>query len=237
MTSPNDKKGFLPGKAESMVVNCFKKHQDQYMNKISQLSNTTVSSSSSACPAAMNIPQPDTHANVHISTWNGGITDKYRWSQSISDLTVEIPLTSKLESKTDLEVSLTSTGIKVTHRGSPILHGSFSDRINSSESTWMIEDGIRLIVSVEKSKQTWWKSVLIGDAEIDPTKVESTKHISEYDQETQGAIHKVIHDENQKRLGLPTSAEKDMQDKLRAAWDAPNSPFKGTPYEPSKISL
>ena len=37
-----------------------------------------------------------------------------------------------------------------------------------------------------------------GDEEIDTSKVESTKKIEEYDGQTQGAIRKIMFDQNQK---------------------------------------
>ena len=42
-----------------------------------------------------------------------------------------------------------------------------------------------------KEIETWWKSVVVGDPEIDTTKVDSVRHVSEYDEETQAGIQKV----------------------------------------------
>lgn len=78
---------------------------------------------------------------------------------------------------------------------------------------------------------------LSGDAEIDTTKVDSTRSMYEYDGETQGAIRKILFDQDQKRKGQPTSDEMQNEELLRRAWDAEGSPFRGTPYDPSKVSL
>ena len=59
----------------------------------------------------------------------------------------------------------------------------------------------------------------------------------EYDGETQGAIRKILFDQDQKRKGQPTSDEMQNEELLRRAWDAEGSPFRGTPYDPSKVSL
>merc|ERR1712129_111253 len=57
---------------------------------------------------------------------------------------------------------------------------------------------------MEKSS-TWWKTLLQGDEEIDTSLVDSKKSIGEYDEATQGAIRKILFDQRQQRLGLPTS--------------------------------
>ena len=42
--------------------------------------------------------KPDSQYNK-ISTYNGGVTDKYSWSQTINEVTVEIPLVNKTKAK------------------------------------------------------------------------------------------------------------------------------------------
>ena len=90
---------------------------------------------------------------------------------------------------------------------------------------------------LEKERESWWKSAVHGHAEIDTTKVDSTRDMYDYDGETQGAIRKIMFDQHQKRLGKPTSDEMSNHEMLRAAWDADNSPFKGQPFDPSRINF
>ena len=59
----------------------------------------------------------------------------------------------------------------------------------------------------------------------------------DYDDETQGAIRKIMFDQHQKRLGQPTSDEIKNNEMLKKAWDAPGSPFQGQPFDPSKLNL
>ena len=49
--------------------------------------------------------------------------------------------------------------------------------------------------------------MILGDAKIDTSKVESTLKIDEYDAETQGQIRKIMFDQAEKRAGRPTSDE------------------------------
>lgn len=55
--------------------------------------------------------------------------------------------------------------------------------------------------------------------------VDSTTKIGEYDGETQGAIRKIMFDQQQKSLGLPTSDELNADALLEKAKGLPGSPF------------
>ena len=61
---------------------------------------------------------------------------------------------------------------------------------------------------------------MVGGKEIDTTKVDSTKSIDEYDGETQGAIRKLMWEQEQKAMGKKTTEETRQEDLLRQAWDA-----------------
>ena len=92
-------------------------------------------------------------------------------------------------------------------------------------------------IYLEKERETWWKSALNGHDEIDTTQVDSTRSMYDYDDETQGAIRKIMFDQHQKRLGKPTSDELKNEDMLRKAWDAEGSPFRGQPFDPSLVNF
>ena len=219
MSSPADSKGFPPGIAEQMVLKSYRKYTVANSNRVA----------TPPC-AASQVKNPKVKPS-HISTWNGGVTQRYRWSQSIGDLTVEIVLPSRMESKTDLVVSITDSSITMKYKGDALLQGVWVSRIHSSESTWVIEDGESIILSLEKAKEEWWESLLVGDPKIDTSQVESKKRIDEYHPETQAAIRKILHDEQMKRTGQDSHTLK-----LKEAWDAEGSPFKGMPFDPSLIS-
>merc|ERR1712051_1014059 len=100
----------------------------------------------------------------------------------------------------------------------------------------MGDDSRHIILSLEKGRETWWKCVLQGDQEIDNTKVESTRSMDEYDGETQGAIRKIMFDQNQKVQGKPTSDQIRTADMMKDAWNAPGSPFRGSEFDPSMLN-
>merc|ERR1719502_1616975 len=100
---------------------------------------------------------------------------------------------------------------------------------------YVMESGV-VQVTLVKLREVWWKSVVEGEPEIDTQKVDSVRNISEYDEETQAGIRKIMFDQDQKRKGLPTSDEIKNEDMLRSAWNAEGSPFKGQPFDPSVLS-
>ena len=117
------------------------------------------------------------------------------------------------------------------------MEGQWHERVNVQESTWTLEDGDKLILSLEKGTETIWKTVLQGDQEIDTSKVDNSKRIDQFDDETQGALRKIVYEQNRKMAGLPTSEEENQMETLKKAWDAEGSPFKGQPFDPSKINF
>lgn len=59
----------------------------------------------------------------------------------------------------------------------------------------------------------------------------------DFDDETQGALRKIMYEQQRKMQGLPTTEEEKQIEALKKAWDAEGSPFKGTPFDPSKFNL
>lgn len=174
---------------------------------------------------------------IILSTYNGGTNEKYSWSQGISDVIVQVNLPRKTKAK-DLDVDLSSKRIHAAYKdGTVILSGEFYDDVKGDDSAWSIEEGEKFILNLEKSQENIWKTVIKGDAEIDATKVDNTKGLDDFDPETQGALRKIVYEQNRKARGLPTSEEEQQMEMLRKAWDAEGSPFKGTPFDPSKLNL
>merc|ERR1719245_949392 len=171
----------------------------------------------------------------HISTWNGAVTDKYYWSQSLREVTVEIEV-EECNAK-DIKVDVTATRLRVKCKGNIVLEGKLHEKVIIEETMWHLESNKHVILSLEKHREMWWKCVLEGDSEIDTTKVESTRSMEEYDGETQGAIRKIMFDQNQKVQGRPTSDQIRTADVMKQAWNTPGSPFRGSEFDPSMLNL
>ena len=129
--------------------------------------------------------------------------------------------------------------LKVTDMktGKVYMNGELYQRIKVEDSTWTVEDRKKVIFSLEKAEENIWKTVIIGDCEIDTSKVENSKHLHEFDDETQGALRKILYEQNRKNNGLPTTEEEEQMEVMKRAWNQPGSPFEGTPFDPSKVNI
>lgn len=170
-----------------------------------------------------------TDEGKQVPIGNGGSTSRYVWTQTLEEVTVHIPIPEGVRAK-ELDVSIGADSLSI-HKKKVVeevivsevnaenndnnydilpLEGRLFARIRPSESTWTLEDSaggssnIQLIL--EKVQKTWWETVISGDTPlIDATMVDSTRHIGTYDEETQSEIRRIMHDQRQERLGLPTS--------------------------------
>ena len=155
---------------------------------------------------------------------NGGSTKKFRWTQTLEEVTVIVAppqatrgkdlsvtiksgsIAVKMKATTGNAVSNTNTSCDDDDNEEPrtILEGNLTDKIKPDESTWSIEGGV-LLLTLQKARKTWWDSVMVGDPRIDTSLVDSRRRIDEYDDSTQGAIRRILFDQRQQRLGKPTS--------------------------------
>ncbi|CAN0299678.1 unnamed protein product [Ectocarpus sp. 6 AP-2014] len=181
---------------------------------------------------------------------NGGVTDRYYWTQTVNEATVYVDVPPGTRSK-DVSCVIQPRWLKLKVRGAGaaggagaaaaaaaaaagaaaagaedvVFDGELPSAVSREDSMWSLNDGKTVVISFEKTTKSWWKSVVEGDPEIDTSKVDSTTKISEYDGETQGAIRKIMFDQRQKSLGLPTSDELNADALLERAKVLPGSPF------------
>lgn len=143
-----------------------------------------------------------------ISTYNGDSTEKYDWSQTIQEITVQIPIPEGTTSKMmDIKIQPKRLFVKIKGQDKPILDGELQEKVKVEDSFWSIEDKKFINITFEKAYEAIWKTILIGDKEIDPKTVDNSKKIEEFDLETQGHLQKVLYEQERKKQGLPTTEE------------------------------
>jgi len=147
---------------------------------------------------------------------NGGRTEHYVWTQTLSEVNVKFDLPEGTRAK-NLTVDIGVTKLKVGLKGqSPIVDGKLSKRVKLDDCFWTVEDG-KLVLDLQKENgMEWWKCVVEGDPEIDTQKVQpENSKLGDLDGETRQTVEKMMFDQRQKSMGLPTSDEMKKQEVLQ----------------------
>ena len=146
---------------------------------------------------------------------NGGRTDRYVWTQTLQEVVINIPLPPNTKSKM-LSVDIQNTKLKVAIKGGDALvDGTFHKRVVLDDSIWTLEDGELVITLSKDNKMEWWKCVCEGDPEINTQKVQpENSKLSDLDGETRQTVEKMMFDQRQKQMGLPSSDELQKQEML-----------------------
>ena len=136
---------------------------------------------------------------------------------------------------------MTNSNLKVSIKNAKgkkevFFDSEFGEKIKSEESIWSLEDNKYLDLFIEKGQERIWKQAFTWHKEIDTKKVDNSKKITEFDNDTQAALGKIMYEQNRKLNGLPTTEEQLKINSMREAWDKPDSPFKGQPFDPSMFS-
>jgi regulatory protein YycH of two-component signal transduction system YycFG len=102
---------------------------------------------------------------------------------------VQIPVPEGTTAK-QVEVVMKPSHLMVKLKGadSPIVNGDLAEKIKVADSFWTVENKKFISISFEKAYEAIWKTVIVGDKEIDPKTVDNSKRVEEFDLETQGHL-------------------------------------------------
>ena len=170
------------------------------------------SAAATATPPAVELAETDKDDPGPPPIGNGGTVEgKYVWTQTLSELSVTVPVPDGTRGK-DLNVTIARTHLKVGLRSQPdsfIVDAPLTKPIIVDDSFWTVEDGNRLVISMQKLGQMeWWDSVCTTDPKINVRAIQpENSSLSDLDGETRKTVEKMMYDQRQKAMGKPTSDE------------------------------
>ncbi|KAF2904789.1 hypothetical protein ILUMI_01385 [Ignelater luminosus] len=169
-------------------------------------------------------------------SYNGAVFDNYTWSQNITDVDIIVKLPENTTSK-DLSITILpqSISVKIKSLNSVLLEGELCQKVKHNDAMWSIDKN-ELEMHLDKLAEIWWDCLIKSEPKLDVTKIDCSRPFEELPEEAQAKIEELTWNQERKRLGLPTSDQLAMQDKLKKAWDAEGSPFKG-PYDPNTVII
>ncbi|KAL1845254.1 hypothetical protein VTK73DRAFT_788 [Phialemonium thermophilum] len=145
----------------------------------------------------------------------------YKWTQTIGDLDLTFNVPGNLKGR-DLNISIQKQKLVAGVKGQePVINGDLPHPIRVDESTWTLStapDGTKTVeIHLDKvNKMEWWAHVVTDAPKIDVTKiVPETSKLSELDGETRSMVEKMMYDQRQKEMGLPTSDDQKKADILK----------------------
>ncbi|CAK8570165.1 unnamed protein product [Lathyrus sativus] len=148
---------------------------------------------------------------------NGMDLEFYSWTQSLQELNVNVPVPNGTKSKLVI-CEIKKNHLKVGLKGQPpIIDGDLYKSIKPDECYWSIEDQNTISILLTKHDQMdWWKCLVKGDPEINTQKVEpESSKLGDLDPETRSTVEKMMFDQRQKSMGLPSSEELNKQDMMK----------------------
>lgn len=158
---------------------------------------------------------------------NGGVVPgKYTWTQTLGEATIMFDVPENTRGK-DLIVDIDVGTLHVQIKGQdPIVTGDLDAKCDCDDTTWTLEtekgksNKVLTIFMTKFNKMGWWKTIMKGDPEIDTKKIvpENSK-LEDLEGDTRSTVEKMMYDQRQKKMGLPSSDEQKKHEALKKFMD------------------
>ncbi|KAK6117728.1 hypothetical protein DH2020_048517 [Rehmannia glutinosa] len=148
---------------------------------------------------------------------NGLDMEKYSWGQSLSEVTITVPVPAGTKSRF-ITCEIKKNHVKVGLKGQPpVIDGELFQPVKVDDCFWSLEDQKSISILLTKQNQMeWWKYLVKGEPEVDTQKVEpENSRLADLDPETRSTVEKMMFDQRQKQMGRPTSDEMQKQEILK----------------------
>ncbi|RZF46775.1 hypothetical protein LSTR_LSTR002638 [Laodelphax striatellus] len=137
--------------------------------------------------------------------YNGADRGNYRWSQTIGDLEVQVPVPAHVKKTKDVDVKVTDKCVLVKavdesdrSKWHVLVEGEFCYGIQKDETIWSLSPGELILINCEKQTERWWDGLLVTEPKIDSTKIDSSRPMSDLSEEEQMKIQELMWTQEQK---------------------------------------
>lgn len=158
----------------------------------------------------------DKSKGIKPNAGNGANFEHFSWIQTLADVSISVPVPRGTRGK-QVDVKIARKSLEVGLKGQePILKGSLTETVKEENCIWSMDDA-SIEISLQKTNTMhWWKAVLEGEPEINVQKVQpENSKLTDLDSDTRQTVEKMMYDQRQKQLGLPTSEEEKKQGMLK----------------------
>lgn len=141
---------------------------------------------------------------------NGCDLENYVWTQTLQEVELRVPFKNIANLKSrDVAVTITKKALKVGLKNQPpVIDGELNGEIKTDDSLWTIDKNTIVITFEKISQMSWWDRLMKTDLPISTRKINpEPSKLSDLDGETRSLVEKMMYDQRQKEMGLPTSED------------------------------